>query len=114
MGQGDEDRRGKEKEGAMKKAGKEEERRKTYTYQCIARRSWGFAKSLRSASCAGLPPDLARQFANRHLCTALADPLLWHTEINMLTTSSLNKYQAYAQGNKQNKKTYEALQICVF
>ena len=28
-----------------------------------------------------MPPDLARQFVSRHLCTALAVPLLWHTEI---------------------------------
>ena len=26
-------------------------------------------------------PILRRQFVSRHLCTALADPLLWHTAI---------------------------------
>ena len=39
---------------------------------------WGFTKSLKSA---GQPPDLAEQLASRHLCAALAEPLLRHTEI---------------------------------
>ena len=29
---------------------------------------------------ARLPPNLARQFVNRHLCTALTDPVLWHRD----------------------------------
>ena len=39
---------------------------------------WGFTKSLKSA---GQPSDLAEQLASRHLCAALAEPLLRHTEI---------------------------------
>ena len=39
---------------------------------------WGFTKSLKSA---GQSPDLAEQSASRHLCAALAEPFLRHTEI---------------------------------
>ena len=46
-----------------------------------------------------MPPDLARQFVSRHLCTALAVPLLWHTEILW------RQYEEDAAQQKKKKKT---------
>ena len=77
--QGDEEKKGNDK-------GKKEERRRKNRKKrrekegkhITTQKQMGIYKSLKSA---GVPPDLARQFVSRHLCTALAVPLLWHTEI---------------------------------
>ena len=65
----------KQEEGRRKKRKK---RRQEEDKHVTTLKQMGSTKSLKSAR---VPPDLARQFVSRHLCTALAVPLLWHTEI---------------------------------